>query len=128
MLLAVTALLQAAPTEIRPSPEDQAKMKVSSEIYSKVNTYGNRFSRMGPAPSHRLEFQAPTLVKEENRLPFTITPGRNPKVSPQVQGYIRVSDQQIFLLDPKTGNYRPASKDPRFAPSLPPKVIPSTPL
>lgn len=128
VLLAATALLHATPIEIRLSPEDQAKMKVSTEIYSKVNTYSNRFSRVGPIPSHHLEFQAPTLVKEENRIPFTITPGRNPKVSPQLQGYIRLSDREIFLLDPKTGNYRHASEDPRFAPPPPPKIPQTKPV
>ena len=103
-------------------------MKVSAEIFSKVNIYSGRFSRVGPIPSHRLEFQPQMLVKEENRLPFTITPVRNQKVMPQLQGYIRLSDQQIFLLDLKTGNYRPATEDPRFAPSPPPKVVPSKPL
>jgi len=103
-------------------------MKVSTEIYSKVNTYGARFSRVGPIPSHRLEFRPQMLVKEEPRLPFTITPARNPKVSPQLQGYIRLSDQQVFLLDPKTGNYRPASEDPRFAPPPPPNIEPAKPL
>ena len=124
-LIAVTALLHAAPPVIRLFPEDQAKMKVSVEIYSKVNTYSGRFSRVGPIPSHQLEFQPQILAKEELRLPFTITPARNPRVSLQLQGYIRLSDQQIFLLDPKTGNYRPACEDPRFAP---PKVKPSKAL
>ena len=127
-LIAVTTLLHAAPPAIRLSPEDLAKMKVSTEIYSKVNTYSGRFSRVGPIPSHQLEFQPQMLVKEEPRLPFTITPARNQKVMPQLQGYIRLSDQQIFLLDQKTGTYRPASEDPRFAPPQPPKVEPSKPL
>ncbi|HEY1120967.1 MAG TPA: hypothetical protein VGE67_05185 [Haloferula sp.] len=129
-LVAASALLHAAPMEIRLSPEDQAKMKVSTEIYSKVNTYSGRFSRVGPIPSHRLEFQPQMLVKEEPRLPFTITPARNQKVMPQLQGYIRLSDQQVFLLDLKTGNYRPATEDPRFTPALPPspKVVPAKPL
>jgi hypothetical protein len=127
-LISVTALLHAAPPEIQLSPEDQAKMKVSAEIYTKVNTYSGRFSRIGPLPSHRLEFQAPMLVKEETRLPFTISPGRNLTVSPQLQGYVRLSDQQIFLLDPKTGQHRPASEDLRFAPPTPPKIEPAKPL
>lgn len=128
LLIAVTTLLHAAPPQPQASPEDQAKRKVATEIYTKVNTYSGRFSRIGPMPSHQLEFQAPTLVNEENRLPFTITPSRNPKVSPQLQGYVRLSDQEIFLLDPKTGSHRPACEDPRFAPPLPPKIEPAKPL
>jgi len=133
-LIAITTLLHAAPPQPQASPEALAKQKVATEIYSKVNTYSGRFSRVGPISSHRLEFQAPMFVKEENRLPFVITPARNPNVSPQLQGYVRLSDQAIFLLDPKTGQHRLASEDPRFAPpqqqrELPlPKIEPSKPL
>ena len=128
VLALITTLLHAAPPQAEGSPEDQAKRKVSLEIYSKVSTTSGRFSRAMPMPSHQLEFQPQMLVKEESRLPFTIAPVRNPKISPQLQGYVRLSDQQIFLLDPKTGSYRPATEDPRFAPPQPPKILPSKPL
>ncbi|MEK7951037.1 hypothetical protein [Luteolibacter soli] len=133
-LVAVTTLLHAAPPQAQPTPEDLAKGKVAVEIYGKVNSMSGRFSRVGPINSHQLEFQAPMFVKEEKRLPFTITPVRNPKVAVQLQGYIRLSDQEIFLLDQKTGQYLPAREDPRFAPpqqqrELPlPKIEPAKPL
>ncbi|RYD61665.1 MAG: hypothetical protein EOP83_16490 [Verrucomicrobiaceae bacterium] len=128
VLVLITALLHAAPPQAQSSPEDLAKRKVSLEIYAKVSTTSGRFSRAMPMPSHKLEFQPQMLVKDESRLPFTITPVRNSKISPQLQGYVRLSNQQIFLLDPKTGNYRPASEDPRFAPPAPPKIEPTKPL
>ncbi|MCW1923732.1 hypothetical protein OKA05_14290 [Luteolibacter arcticus] len=128
-LVAVTALLQAAPPQAPASTaEDLAKRKVATEIYAKVNRMSGSFSRAAPGPSHQLEFQPQMLVKEESRLPFTISPSRNPKVSPQLQGYVRLSDQQIFLLDAKTGKHHPAYEDPRFAPALLPKVEPAKPL
>ena len=134
VLIAITTLLHAAPPQAAKSSEDLAKRKVATEIYAKVNTYHSSFSRSGPAPSHRLEFQPQMLVEKESRLPFTITPSRMLKPTPELQGYVRLSDQAVFLLDPKTGNYRPASEDPRFAPpqqqrELPlPKIEPAKPL
>ena len=134
-LIAITALLHAAPPQAPASTaEDLAKRKVALEIHTKVNTISGRFSRAMPTPSHQLEFQPPMLVKEESRLPFTISRSRGPKATPELQGYVRLSDQAVFLLDPKTGNYRPAREDPRFAPppqqqDLPlPKIEPAKPL
>ena len=133
-IIALTTLLHAAPPQAQGSSQDLAKRKVATEIYSKVNSYSGRFSRSGPTPSHRLEFQPETLVKEESRLPFSISPSRMVTQTPELQGYVRLSDQAVFLLDPKTGNYRPANEDPRFAPpqqqrELPlPKIVPAKPL
>jgi hypothetical protein len=133
VLIAITTLLHAAPPQAAKSPEDLAKQKVATEIYAKVNTHSGRFSRVGPVPSHQLQFQPPMLVKEESRLPFTISPSRTLKATPELQGYVRLSDQAVFLLDPATGNYRPASEHPRFAAAqqqkLPlPKIEPAKPL
>jgi hypothetical protein len=133
-LIALTTLLHAAPPQTAKSSEDLAKQKVATGIYAKVSTMRSSFSRSGPTPSHRLEFQPQTLVKEESRLPFAITPFRMHKATPELQGYVRLSDQAVFLLDPKTGNYRPATEDPRFAtPQQPrelllPEIEPAKPL
>jgi hypothetical protein len=133
-IIAITTLLHAAPPQAAKSSEDLAKRKVATEIYAKVNSYQGSFSRSGPTPSHRLEFQPEMLVKEESRLPFTISRSRMLKPEPEIQGYVRLSDQAVFLLDSETGNYRPASEDPRFAPpqqqkELPlPKIEPAKPL
>ena len=128
-LVAITALLHAAPPPASaPSPEQVAKDKVATEIHAKVTLWrgGSRFSRALPTPSHRLEFQPPMLADGEKRLPFTIIGRAAPKAPAEWQGYVRLSDQEIFLLDPKTGKHRPAKEHPRFAPA--PKVEPSKPL
>lgn len=127
LLLAVTALLYAAPPQTPDTGrEDQAKRKVTLGIYAKVNTVNGRFSRARPTPSHRLEFQPQKRLKDEELLPFTITRGPDPKATPEWQGYIRLSDHEIFLLDPETGKHQPAMEHPRFAP--PPKIEPAKPL
>jgi hypothetical protein len=133
VLIAITTLLHAAPPQAPVAAEDLAKRKVATEIYAKVNIYSGRFSRVGPVRSHQLQFQPQMLVKEESRLPFTISHTRRPAATPELQGYVRLSDQAVFLLDPATGNYRPASEDPRFASpqqeKLPlPKIEPTKPL
>ncbi len=128
-IAALVALLQAAPPVAdAPLPAvDQAKQKVAAEIFAKVNAYeGPGFSRVGPRPTHRLEFQPDLLVKDEPRLHFAITPFRDGKLAVQLKGYVRLSDQTIFLIDPKNGEARPASEDPRFAPPLPaPPPVPA---
>ncbi len=134
-LIAITTLLHAAPPQAATTSEDLAKRKVATEIYAPVSPYSGGLSRAMPKPSHRLEFQPQMLVEKESRLPFTITRhARMLKPTPELQGYVRLSDQAVFLLDPKTGNYRPAREDRRFAPppqqqDLPlPKIEPAKPL
>jgi hypothetical protein len=134
VLIAITTLLHAAPPQAQASSEDLAKRKVATEIYAKVRTMSSSFSRAMPMPSHQLQFQPQMLVKEESRLPFTISRSRGLRREPELQGYVRLSDQTIFLLDSKTGQHRPASEDPRFTPprqqrELPlPKIEPAKPL
>ena len=128
-LVAIAALLHAAPPLAPPpSTEQLARDKVTAGIYHKVLEWrgGGRFSRARPTPSHRLEFQPQILVNGEKRLPFTITRWADPKATPEWHGYVRLSDQEIFLLNPKTGKHRPANEHPRFAP--PPKIEPAKPL
>lgn len=118
VLIAAATLLHAAPPQPQASPEDLAKRKVATEIYAKVNKQSSPFSRSDLGPSHQLEFQPQMLVEKEARLPFTIVRSRlrDPKATAEIQGYVRLSDQAVFLLDPQTGQHRPASEDPRFAP------------
>jgi len=129
-LVAITTLLHATPPQApaATNSEDLAKRKVATEIYGKVNRVAGRFSRSMSGPSHQLEFQPQMLVQEESRLPFTISRSFGPKTPAEIQGYVRLSDQAIFVLDPKTGKHRPASEDPRFAPPVLPKVEPAKPL
>lgn len=125
---AVMALLHAAPPEGAPlSPEALAKQKVAIEIFTKMSPVMRPFSRVRPVPTHSLEFQPLQLVNGESRLPFVIAPrGVADKTSP-TQGYVRLSDQQIFLLDSKTGNYQPTPNPPQIAPQPPVTVAPANP-
>jgi hypothetical protein len=113
----VAALLHAAPPQDDPSlpAADRAKRTARIEIFAKVNTVtGGGFSRAGPRSSHSLQFEQELLVDGEKRLPFAISAVGAEK--PELKGYVRLSDQEIFLLDPKTGKHQPASQHPRFAP------------
>lgn len=113
----LAGLLQAEPP--RPSPaEDQAKQKVQSEIFAKVSPREISFSRAAPMPREILQFEAQTLVDNEARLPFAILPRFSGalKSQPVLQGYVRLSDQAIYLLDSAAGRHVPAAQHPRFAP------------
>lgn len=130
-LVAVT-LLQASPPAVPVPPVELAKQKVNVEIYAKVSPPARPFSRVGPVSLDTLEFQPELLVDGEARLPFAIRPrllGIRPaqetkNVPPAtLEGYVRLTDQQIFLFDPAVKRHVPASEHPRFAPPRPPQVI-----
>jgi hypothetical protein len=73
------------------------------------------FSRaiaMPPIP----QFLAVEEVAHEKRLPFLIKATRD---VPEVKGYVRLSDNAIFLYRPDTKDYIPSTQDPRFAPKSP---------
>ena len=82
-----------------------------------------------PVPSHTLEFQPELLVDGEARLPFSIRPRQTgTEVMPvTLEGYVRLGDQAIFLLDEKTKSHVPAAQHPRFAPKPPLNVVPTKP-
>lgn len=127
--LAVATLLHAAPPAEPLPPSELAKQKVSVEIFHKVSPPARPFSRVMPVPRHTLEFQPELLVDGEARLPFAIRPRQTGKeVMPvTLEGYVRLGDQAIFLLDEKTKAHIPASQHPRFAPKPPLNVVPARP-
>lgn len=123
---AVAGLLHAAPPEENGplAVEVQARRKVLVQIFQKISPREISFSRAMPVPRDTLEFQPQLLVDAESRLPFSIVSRRlaDRTAPPVLQGYIRLSDQEIFLLDPKTGTHKPAAQHPLFAPPSPPPV------
>ncbi len=127
--LAVATLLHAAPPANPLPPAEIAKQKVSVEIFQKVSPPARPFSRVMPVPSHNLEFQPELLVDGEARLPFTIRPRQAGKeVMPvMLEGYVRLGDQAIFLLEHETKSHVPAAQHPRFAPKPPLVVVPTKP-
>lgn len=112
---AAAGLLHAEPP--RPLPaEDQAKLKVRSEILAKVSPQAVSFSRAMPIPRETLRFEPQILVENESRLPFAVVPvfQTKPKTPPILEGYVRMNDQAIFLLDASTGLHIPAAQHPRL--------------
>lgn len=59
------------------------------------------------------QFLAVEEVEKEKRLPFLINATRG---VPEVKGYVRLSDNAIFLYRPDTKDYIPSTQDPRFGP------------
>lgn len=114
-LLALVPLSQAADA---PSPTTVAMAKVNAEIFEKTSPRAQPFSRVAPIPRERLEFEPQLVTDGETRLPFAIKSNRTVKGEPAVvlAGYVRLSDQAIFLLVPETKAYVPAAQHPRFAP------------
>jgi hypothetical protein len=134
-LVAVT-LLQASPPAVPVPPLELAKQKVNVEIYAKVSPPSRPFSRVGPVSHDSLEFQPELLVDGEARLPFAIRPrvfvirpGPEVKEVPPatLEGYVRLSDQEIFLYVAETKQHVPASQHPRFAPKPPQVIVPAKP-
>ncbi|MES2923497.1 MAG: hypothetical protein V4819_18220 [Verrucomicrobiota bacterium] len=128
--LAVATLLHASPPAGAPPPEELAMRKVNLEILTKVSPPERRFSRAAPVPRHTLEFQPQLLVGGETRLPFTIKPrsiGTEAPPSALLEGYVRLSDQEIFLYLAETKTHVPASEHPRFAPKPPIRIDPPRP-
>ena len=127
--LAVATLLHAAPPADPLPPVELAKQKVSVEIFQKVSPPARPFSRVRPVPGHTLEFQPELLVQGEARLPFAIRRRQTGKeVMPvTLEGYVRLADQAIYLLDEKTKSHVPAAQHPRFAPKPPLIVVPTKP-
>jgi hypothetical protein len=130
--IAAVTLLHASPPADAVPPLELAKQKVTVEIFHQVSPPARPFSRAMPVPRHTLEFQPELLVDGEARLPFAIRPllfvvrpGEQSKVAPpaELEGYVRIRDQQIFLYIAATKQHVPASEHPRFAPPRPPQVI-----
>lgn len=144
ILLPVTAIALAEPTLNDPrsynstkvpqskapsqptktDPHAKAKAAVLEQVAFKLETRHGRFSRAAPrspSPSYSPEL----LVDGEKRLPFKVA-DRFSRKSVLAQGYVRLSDQQIFILDPLTGKHRAVHEDPRFAPKTPTTTKPKT--
>jgi hypothetical protein len=119
----ITAALVAKPEPTaQPDPVTAAKLAVNEQIVRKIQPARPTFSRAGPRrPS--ASFSPTQLADGEERIPFTIQEliSKEPKT---VSGYVRLTDRKIFLLNPQTGKYHPASEDPRFAPQAAPSKDP----
>ena len=124
-LAALTGLLAAEPRPIidltqipnaglvsNTEPNAPARMAVMTQIVARLQpaTF-SPFSRMEPVMPYP-SFKAIELVDGEERLPFTVAMGRRAELI----GYVRVSDNAIFIHRPDKKDHIRSTLDPRFAP------------
>lgn len=124
--LAIITTIVATEPAINWTPRNQpvtdpvahARNAVQWHIAMRLQPKYPPFSRaiaMPPTP----QFLAVEEVDQEKRLPFLIKAGHN---NPEVKGYVRLSDNGIFIYRPDTKDYIPSTQDPRFAPPPAPKI------
>ena len=114
----------AIATETKPGPDPQARQAVQTQIVARLHRSVPPFSRVMP-PMPEARYHDLILADGEKRLPFEVLEPRRIRTLPgtapagravMVSGYVRLSDQAIFVFDTKTRKHIPAAKDPRFAP------------
>ncbi len=124
-LAALTGFLSAEPLQIidlgklknldpvsATEPNAPARLAVMTQIVARLQPPSTAvFSRaisIRPYPS----YQAIELVNGEERLPFTVNVlGKESAVS----GYVRISDNAIFIFRPEKKDHIRSTLDPRFA-------------
>lgn len=123
-LILVTGLLAAEPLippilnqvpMSAPVPHATARMAVETEIVSRLRPSLPAFSRVSP-PIVMPSYQQLVKVGDEERLPFTISISNHFKPQSGVSGYVRVSDNAIFIYRPEKTDHIRSTLDPRFAP------------
>lgn len=139
-LAGLTGILAAEQSEIRliepsifPNPSAGAKLDpyaaakavVSTEIIARLQPTMQPFSR-AIAPMPYPTYTEVQLAENEKRLPFFVSMrgGRKEEIA---SGYVRLSDNAIFIFRPDKKDYIRSTLDPRFAPAKVDKVIPKTP-
>lgn len=129
-LVLISAAIATEPAkEANPNPE--ALQLIQSRIAARLERSFPPFSRVRP-PQPQTQFHPELLVDGEKRLPFEVREpaggriflqGADPGPQVLVSGYLRLSDNAIFIFDTKRQQHIPADHDPRFAtPSQTPKA------
>jgi hypothetical protein len=98
-----------------PVPYPSARMAVETEIVARLRPSLPAFSRVSP-PVVMPSYQQLVKVGDEERLPFTISISNHFKPQSSVTGYVRVSDNAIFIYRPEKTDHIRSTLDPRFAP------------
>ncbi|BCX47058.1 hypothetical protein HAHE_09660 [Haloferula helveola] len=115
--VALALILAGIATAIEPDTptveHPEARQAVQTRIVARLQSSFPPFSRMAP-PQPSSQFQRPMLVDKEERLPFKVVDGRGKSI--MLAGYVRLSDQRIFIYDTEKQTYTDAALDPRFAP------------
>jgi hypothetical protein len=99
-------------------PVASARSAVHWQIATRLRVEYPPFSR-AIAPIISPQFLAVEEVEKEKRLPFLINATRGVA---DLRGYVRLSDNAIFLYRPDTKDYIPSTMDPRFAPPPAPEI------
>ena len=113
-LAIISALVAAEPLTLKQLEEIDPSAKARAAVYNEIS-YPLRpkyapFSRAIAMPPPA-QFLAVEEVNQEKRLPFLINAGRD---HAEIKGYVRLSDNAIFLYRPETKDYVPSSQDPRL--------------
>ncbi len=130
-LATITGMLAAEPYTRSPNNAQApkadtlagAQAAVQTQIVSRLQPHYPPFSRAMPMlvlPS----YQVVEHVGNEDRLPFTVS---IPKSATNVSGYVRLTDNAIFIFRPETKDYIPSNLDPRFAPAKEVQIAPVRP-
>ncbi len=98
-----------------PVPHPAARMAVETEIAARLRPSLPAFSRVSP-PIVMPSYQELVKVGDEERLPFTISISNHFQPQSGVSGYVRLSDNAIFIYRPEKTDHIRSTLDPRFAP------------
>ncbi len=110
----IPPILNQVPTSI-PVPHAMARMAVETEIVSRLRPSLPSFSRVSP-PIVMPSYQQLVKVGDEERLPFSISISNHFQSQSGVSGYVRLSDNAIFIYRPEKTDHIRSTLDPRFAP------------
>jgi hypothetical protein len=133
-LAALTGIFAAEPPSFqltngniisKDDPNFSAKTAVSTVIIARLNPPRPSFSRAMPTiPT--TSYEEVQLADNEKRLPFTVKMMFGPPEQ-SVTGYVRLSDNVIFIFRPEKKDYIRSTLDPRFAPKKEIRVDPEKP-
>lgn len=122
-LAVITGILAAEPVS-KPDQLASAHAAVATQISARLSPPSlPPFSRAMPRRPIPI-YQAVELVDNEKRLPFTIAMGGR---QASVSGYVRLSDDAIFIFRPEKKDHIRSTLDPRFAPKEEPRPDPKKP-
>ncbi|OYU59368.1 MAG: hypothetical protein CFE30_25890 [Bradyrhizobium sp. PARBB1] len=110
----IPPVLNQVPTSV-PVPYPSARMAVETEVVARLRPSLPSFSRVSP-PVVMPNYQQLVKVRDEERLPFTISISNHFGQQSGVTGYVRVSDNAIFIYRPEKTDHIRSTLDPRFAP------------
>ena len=131
-LAIVTGILAAEPSVpaglvpnvVSPAvPNAAARAAVETEIVARLRPSLPPFSRVSP-PIVLPNYQSVARVGSEERLPFTVSIFHG---GAGVSGYVRLSDNAIFIFRPETNDYTRSTLDSRFAPVTGTRIEPVKP-